>query len=205
MIVVVDYGMGNLHSVAKAFEAIGGSVVISGKPEDLRRAERIVLPGVGAFADGIKNLGKAGLLEVLKDEAAKGKPLLGICLGMQMLAEEGSENGAHQGLGLIEGRVVALKPADAQLKIPHMGWNNIAPGAGSVSFFKGMSASPTFYFAHTYYMECAKPETVAATCDYGGVFTAAIQKGNIFATQFHPEKSQQNGLRLLRHFVSWKP
>lgn len=206
MIVVVDYGSGNLRSVAKAFEAIGAEVKVTGLPADLADAERIVLPGVGSFAEGMRNLRERGLIEALGHEVlAKRKPFLGICLGMQMLAEEGSEDGVHRGLGWLPGRVIPMAVPHSSLKVPHMGWNEITRPAGPAALFARLPAKPTFYFAHSYRFEASDPRVVAATSDYGGNFTAAVLKGNIFASQFHPEKSQQNGLTLLKNFVAWQP
>lgn len=205
MIAVVDYGSGNLRSVAKAFEAVGADVKVTGDPADLTAAERIVLPGVGSFAEGMRNLRARGLVDALGREVlGRGKPFLGICLGMQMLADEGSEDGVHPGLGWIPGRVVPI-PAAAGFKVPHMGWNEVTRPAPASDLFSRLPAKPTFYFAHSFRFEASDPALVASTADYGGAFTAALLKGNIFATQFHPEKSQQNGLLLLRNFLAWAP
>ncbi|MBI4347020.1 MAG: imidazole glycerol phosphate synthase subunit HisH [Elusimicrobia bacterium] len=204
MIVVVDYGMGNLRSVAKAFEAMAAEVLVSADPADLARAERIVLPGVGAFCDGIRNVERAGWPEALRREVLEGgKPFLGICLGMQMLAEEGREHGTAAGLGWVKGTVDALRAPG--LKIPHMGWNAVSLSQKEHPLFAGLGASPIFYFAHSFVLHGAEPAAVAATCDYGGPFTAAVAAGNVAAVQFHPEKSQDAGLRLLRNFMSWTP
>ena len=206
MIAVVDYGSGNLHSVTKAFEAVGAEAGVASTAEELARAERIVLPGVGSFAEGVRSLRRSGLVEALAEQVlVRRKPFLGICLGMQMLSEEGSEDGVHAGLGWIAGRVVAMKPSDRALKIPHMGWNDVAPAAGGREFFAGLPAKTAFYFAHSYHLEGAEPGSVAATTDYGGPVVAAVRKDNIFATQFHPEKSQHLGLLMLRNFANWKP
>ncbi len=206
MIAVVDYGSGNLRSVAKAFEAIGADVKVTGTPADLALAERIVLPGVGSFAEGMRNLRERGLVPALEREVvANRKPFLGICLGMQMLAEEGSEDGVHRGLGWVPGRVVPMPKSPPTLKVPHMGWNEVSRPAFAPELFARLPTKPTFYFAHSYRFEVADPRFVACLCEYGGEFAAAVLKGNIFAAQFHPEKSQQNGLTLLRNFLSWKP
>lgn len=206
MIAVVDYGSGNLHSVAKAFEAIGAEVRIASVPADLERAERIVLPGVGSFAEGMGSLRASGLVAALTEQVLeRRKPFLGVCLGMQMLADEGSEDGVHAGLGWIHGRVVPLKPSDPSLKIPHMGWNEVAPAAAAKELFAGLPGKASFYFAHSYRFDCAENVAVAATVEYGDPLVAAVLKGNIFATQFHPEKSQHLGLLLLRNFLKWQP
>lgn len=206
MIAVVDYGSGNLHSVTKAFEAIGAEVRIASSAGDLEEAERIVLPGVGSFAEGMRNLRRSGLVEALSEQVlVRRKPFLGICLGMQMLSEEGNEDGVHAGLGWIRGRVVAMTPADRGLKIPHMGWNDVTPSGNAREFFAGLPAKTAFYFAHSYHLIDAEPANVAATTDYGGPVVAAVRKDNIFATQFHPEKSQHIGLLMLRNFAHWKP
>jgi glutamine amidotransferase len=206
MIAVVDYGSGNLHSVAKAFETIGADVRVASAPAHLEDAERVVLPGVGSFAEGMRNLKASGLLAALTEQVLeRRKPFLGVCLGMQMLATEGSEEGVHAGLGWIKGRVVPLKPSDPSLKIPHMGWNEVARADSAKDLFAGLPAKPAFYFAHSYRFECAEPAAVAATAGYGGEIVAAVRKDNVFAVQFHPEKSQHLGLMLLRNFLQWKP
>lgn len=201
MIVVIDYGMGNLHSAFKAFEHLGADVLLSGKPEDLRTADKLVLPGVGAFGDGMENLGKRGLAGAMREEVlAKKKPLLGICLGMQLLARDSTELGMHEGLGFIDAHVRKLDVEGFGLKVPHVGWNNVKVKEGAKLFGK-VSADPSFYFVHSYAVQCSNPEDVAATCGYGKEFAAALEHGNIFATQFHPEKSQKDGLRVLQNFI----
>ena len=204
MITVVDYGVGNLRSVAKALEAVGAEVRVSSRAEDLRQAERLVLPGVGAFAPGMANLKAAGLVDVLTEEVRdRGKPLLAICLGQQLLARESEEDGLHAGLGWLPGRVVEFDLRGTSLKVPHMGWNEVLPQEES-PFFEGLGPASNFYFVHSYHVVCDDPQMVVATARYGITFTAALRHENIFATQFHPEKSQENGLRLLRNFVAWK-
>ncbi len=201
MIVIVDYGMGNLHSVSKAVEAVGGKAIVSEEPDDIANAERIILPGVGAFGQAMqclqeKNLARALTKAVIEEK----KPFLGICLGMQLLAKDSDEWGMHQGLGWLEGHVRRFELLE--LKVPHVGWNN-------VSFVKhalveGIPDKTDFYFVHSYRMLCP-PEFTAGTCEYGDVFVAAVYKDNIFATQFHPEKSQKYGLRILKNFIKWDP
>jgi glutamine amidotransferase len=198
-IAIVDYGMGNLRSVAKAFEALGADAVVSSRAEDFAKAERIVLPGVGAFGEGMKNLARLGLDAMLRDEVISAKkPLLGICLGMQLLAEQSSEMGMHKGLGFMPARVERFNVG--ALKVPHVGWNDVTPLPGE-KMFRGMGQRPVMYFVHSYHYAGCDPKIVAATCDYGGEFVAAVRKGNIFATQFHPEKSQELGLRMLQNFM----
>lgn len=202
MIAVVDYGMGNLHSVRHALEYVGAEVRVTSRPQDLRAADRIVLPGVGAFGECVQNLRATGLVDVLEEEVLhRGKPFFGICLGMQVLARTGYENGEQPGLNWL--RLSSRFELEAHgLAVPHVGWNEVTPQADS-PLFKGLGKDRTFYFVHSYYLLTDDLTLVAATCDYGGPFTAAILCNNIFATQFHPEKSQRNGLRLLENFVSW--
>ena len=205
MIAVVDYGMGNLHSVRHALEMAGGEAEITSRPEALRSAERIVLPGVGAFGECVLKLRATGLVEALEEEVLrKGKPMLGICVGMQLLAEAGTELGRHAGLGWIKGTVDRLAPGDGTMKVPHVGWNEVA-WRRETPLSKGLLKSPHFYFVHSYRMALADPSLLAAECEYGETFPAAVQSGNVFATQFHPEKSQDAGLRLLGNFLAWSP
>jgi len=205
MIAVVDYGMGNLHSVRHALDMVGAEVCVTQRPEDLRAAERIILPGVGAFGECVKNLKASGLVETLQDEVIqKGKPFFGICLGMQVLAREGHEMGVHQGLGWLSAAVKRFEVEAQGLKVPHVGWNEIILQR-EIPLFNGLRKAPTFYFVHSYHLVPDDAALTLAICDYGGPFTAAVQHDNIFATQFHPEKSQQNGLRLLENFLTWKP
>jgi glutamine amidotransferase len=202
-VAVVDYGMGNLRSVAKALEAVGARVLVSTNPEDLRKAERIVLPGQGAFRDCIANLRATGLVDALLEEVRqKGKPFLGICLGLQLLADVSYENGSFTGLGWLPGRVERLTVKDPSLKLPHIGWNDVA--FRETVLGGGLKKNPIFYFDHSYHFVSEEPASVVAVCEYGGTFAAALQKDNMFAVQFHPEKSQQVGLRLLRNFLNWK-
>ncbi|OGD71830.1 imidazole glycerol phosphate synthase, glutamine amidotransferase subunit [Candidatus Collierbacteria bacterium RIFCSPHIGHO2_02_FULL_49_10] len=203
MIVVIDYGMGNLHSIAKALEYVGAEVLISSKIPDVKRADKLVLPGIGAFGDGIANLRELGLLDVLREEiVAKAKPFLGICLGMQLLADRSFEFGEHEGLGLVRGDVVKFEFGDEKLRVPHVGWNDVDFRRFS-PLFAGIKNHTDFYFVHSYHF--VPSGLAAALCDYGGPFAAALQQGNIFATQFHPEKSQKAGLKLLQNFLEWNP
>jgi len=204
MIVVVDYGVGNVRSVVNALAAAGADARVSARLEDLRAAERIVLPGVGAFADCMRNLVATGLVEPLEDEVrGKGKPFLGICVGMQLLGGEGHENGVHAGLGWLAGAVTRFTVEDKGLKVPHVGWNEVIPTRPSI-LFRGLRERSTFYFVHSYHFLCDAPDAVTAVCDYGAPFTAAVEHANIFGTQFHPEKSQENGQRVLRNFLTWR-
>lgn len=203
MLVIVDYEMGNVRSVAKAFEMLGANVLISNKVDDIRKADHLVLPGVGAFGDGMKQLKKLGLIDVLTEEVLeKKKPFLGICLGMQLLAKDSQEFGQHKGLGWLDASVKAFDLKDKKLKVPHVGWNNIKL-LKDHPLFKGLKQGSAFYFVHSYHMICENDEIVAATCDYGYDFDAIVAQDNIFATQFHPEKSQAVGLKMLENFINW--
>lgn len=213
--VIVDYGSGNLHSVAKAFERaaadnkIKANIVVSNKPEDLEKAERIVLPGVGAFKDCMNGvLAVEGLREALQMQAiTNGKPILGICVGMQIMATRGLEHEVTKGLGWIAGDVKAISPSDPNLKIPHMGWNTIA-AQGQHALLDGILTGDNglhAYFVHSYHLQTALPEDVIATSDYGCEITAMVGYDNIAGTQFHPEKSQALGLALIANFLRWRP
>jgi len=217
VIVIVDYGMGNLRSVQKALQRVGGEARVSDKAEDVARAERLVVPGVGAFGDAMAALQERGLVEPIKEFVSGGRPFLGICLGLQMLFEESEEvaeapvdvaamkgRPLPQGLGLLAGRVERFSRSvvEAGLKVPHMGWNAVEI-VQEAPLFDGMPRQGVyFYFAHSYYAAPARKADVAAVTDYGGRFTSAVAAGNIMATQFHPEKSQEAGLRLLENFVT---
>ena len=199
MIVVVDYKLGNLFSVAKALEYAGAQVKVSSAAEDLRAATHIVLPGVGAFPQGMQNLRNAGLIEVLNEEVLeKKKPFLGICLGMQLLADKGYEHEESAGLGWVKGEARKLEAGG--LKVPHVGWNDVTAKEGS-KLFEGIKQGSDFYFVHSYQLHCADPGAVAATTTYGEAITAAVEQDNIYAVQFHPEKSQDVGLKLLENFL----
>lgn len=203
MIAIVDYGMGNLQSVANAVEALGAAYVVTQRPKDLREANGIILPGVGAFGEGMENLRKFGLVDVLHSEVIeRKKPYLGICLGLQFLAERGYEAGEHEGFGWIRGEVRLIEPRDPAAKIPHMGWNEIDIRRES-HIFRGLQKNPVFYFVHSFGLmpDPADADVVTSVVHHGGEITASIQKGNIFATQFHPEKSQTAGLLVLKNFI----
>lgn len=211
MIMVIDYGSGNLRSVAKALEAAGATVQVSGRAEDLSRADHLVLPGVGAFADCRRNLESSGLLAPIRDHIQTGKPFLGICVGMQLMFTQGHEFGIHPGLDLIPGKVVGfsrqMREVDGpgiSLKIPHMGWNRVRFERPHL-LWQGIESASHFYFVHSYHGIADNPAMVAAVSDHGIEFTAAVALDNLFGTQFHPEKSQTAGLRLLKNFVEWRP
>jgi glutamine amidotransferase len=205
MIGVIDYGMGNLLSVVNALAILGANVTICRGPDDLAECDRLVLPGVGAFGDCMQNLHKSGMVEALeKTVRREGRPLLGICLGMQALAGSSNERGHHAGLGWIDAQVISFAGDRIDQRIPHMGWNDISVRT-EMPLFQGLPDSPEFYFVHSYVVRCNDKSVVAAECDYGGVFAAAVVKDNIAATQFHPEKSQYCGLKVLSNFLAWKP
>jgi glutamine amidotransferase len=214
-VAIIDYGSGNLHSAAKAFERAareGGSplaVKVTADPELVRAAERIVLPGVGAFADCKAGLvAIPGMIEALEESVReKGKPFLGICVGLQLMAERGLEHGFTPGLGWIEGEVRAIEPQDPSLKIPHMGWNTLAV-VRKHALLDGIptgDAGLNAYFVHSYHLVPAREEALIATTDYGGPITAFAAKDNLAGSQFHPEKSQKLGLALIANFLKWKP
>jgi len=204
MINIIDYEMGNLRSVEKAFEKLGFAARVSADPKDITTADKVVLPGVGAFRDCIGNLRSGGFVEPLLAHVAAGKPLLGICVGMQMLFDESEEFGRHQGLGLIPGKVLrfpaGMEEGGERLKVPHMGWNNLKLQKPS-PLLKGIADGCFVYFVHSYYCAAENPADVAASCRYGEVeFCASVWHDNILATQFHPEKSQAIGLQIFRNF-----
>ena len=201
-IAIIDYGMANLRSVQKALEEVGSSAEIVSKPEQVRRASHVILPGVGAFADAVKTLRASGLVDPIKEHIAAGKPFLGICLGLQMLFDVGYEDGTHEGLGIVPGKVVRFDVDKTQgLKVPHMGWNQLNVKRPS-PLLKGLPAGCGVYFVHSYYVVPTDPSVVATTTDYGGEFVSSIWRDNLLATQFHPEKSQKIGLQLLSNFAA---
>jgi glutamine amidotransferase len=214
-VAIIDYGSGNLHSAAKAFERAAReeasplAVKVTSRPEEVRDAERIVLPGVGAFADCRNGLARIpGMVEALEETVRmRGKPFLGICVGLQLMAERGLEHGVTPGLGWIKGEVRAIAPSNASLKIPHMGWNTLALRRthplldGIATGESGLNA----YFVHSYHLVPERPDALVASTDYGGPITAFVAKDNLAGSQFHPEKSQKLGLAVIANFLKWKP
>lgn len=201
-VAIVDYGMCNLDSVYRAVEECGAEAVVTSEKGVLAKADCIILPGVGSFADGMKHIRELGLEEPLKEEVvSKGIPLLGICLGMQLLADSGCEGGETKGLGLIPGRIERLRPVSNDTKIPHIGWNEVFIEKGS-GLFNGISSGRDFYFVHSYSFNCADKSDILAQTPYCGSFVSAVEKNNIYGVQFHPEKSMRWGLELVRNFLS---
>ncbi len=201
-VTIIDYGMGNLRSVANAFIAIGAKVIISDSPQDLHNADYIVLPGVGSFSKGMKNLRDRGWIGVLEDEIlVKKKPFLGVCLGMQLLATMGTEHGRHEGFGWIPGTVE--KFTDSGLPVPHIGWNDVQ-FSNTKGLFTGLGDTQVFYFVHSYVFRPEDPTIISGRCFYGEDFVASIEADNIYAAQFHPEKSHKAGLTVLNNFLNIK-
>lgn len=201
MIVVVDYGMGNLRSVSKALERLGAQVRLTSDPDEVAKAEKLVLPGVGAFGAAMAELQRRHLIEPIASAIARGTPYLGICLGLQLLFEESEENPGVKGLGLLKGTVKRFS-LDSSLKVPHMGWNQVVRHQNGCPLLHGIQERSFFYFVHSYYANPADRSLVALESDYGLRFPAMIGRERLFATQFHPEKSQALGLRLLENFLS---
>jgi len=202
-IVIIDYNMGNLRSVQKAFEKVGCDAVITNNHKIIKNASKVVLPGVGAFKDGMKNLEELGLIDILNEEVLENKkPFLGICLGMQLIASKSYENGETDGLGWVDAEVVKFDftDYDKKLKIPHVGWNNVSYKNNNL-LFDGIANNSDFYFVHSYYFK-TNVDIVTSTTDYGFDFVSSVNKNNIYAFQFHPEKSQTAGLKLIENFVN---
>ncbi len=199
-ITIVDYGMGNLRSVQKACEKLGATAEIATTPAAIRASSKLILPGVGAFRDAIHELQRLDLVEPLKEHIRADKPFLGICLGLQMLFDVSYEDGEWPGLGVFAGDVVRF-PADPLLKVPHMGWNTIDYVQAENPLFAGIPRQSSVYFVHSYFVRPKDESLIAATTTYGVKFVSAIARGNVFATQFHPEKSQKVGLQLLANFI----
>jgi len=200
MIAIIDYGMGNIHSVNKALQLLGAQTKITNNPKEILGADKAVLPGVGAFDDAVLELEKQGLIKGINEFVKSGKPLLGICLGMQLFFEESDEAKNKKGLGLLKGSVKRFTHKDNQ-KVPHMGWNQIKVINKACSLFKGIDDGSFVYFCHSYYPEPGESSYTAVSCDYGGDFAAAVYKDNLYGVQFHPEKSQRTGLDILENFV----
>ena len=205
---VIDYGMGNLHSVASALSHVAPEieVQVTSEPEVIARADRVVFPGVGAIGECMKAVRKLGFDHLLRQQVAAGKPVLGVCVGMQALLQRSEESAGVDCIGQLPGQVrffvrSLTDTAGRALKVPHMGWNKVRHNGHPL--WAGIEQDARFYFVHSYYVDAAEPEQVAATCDYGHTFAAALQRNNLFAVQFHPEKSHTAGLQLLRNFVAW--
>lgn len=217
MIAIIDYGMGNIRSVQKAFEAVGHESVVTRDPRTIADASHVVLPGVGAFADCMTNLETYGLVEPIRKAIASGKPFLGICLGLQLLFTESEEFGLHKGLDVLAGRVKKFPwgpaatasspqktiPGDTRLKVPHMGWNSVTIRRVAPPL-AGVASGEHFYFVHSYYVEPEDGSVTATVTDYGIPFVSSVWRDNVFACQFHPEKSQAAGLRIIKNFGDWR-
>jgi glutamine amidotransferase len=200
-VAIIDYGMGNLRSVANAVQALGGRPAVVRQPAALRDADHIILPGVGTFGDGMRNLEAGDWVGALEDEVLGcGKPFLGICLGMQLLATYGTEHGRFKGLNWVEGSADRLERTDERLRLPHIGWNDVRFTRPD-GMYAGLGVGQVFYFIHSYALRPADEAVVSGWCDYGTTFAASIERDNVWATQFHPEKSQKAGLTLLRNFL----
>ena len=203
MILVIDYGMGNLHSVRKALEVVGARVRVSSRPEEISKADKIVFPGVGSFGEAMKELKKRKLVKPIKDAISDGKPFLGLCLGLQLLFERSEEAPGVKGLGVLKGDVKKFRSKD--FKVPHMGWNNIAFSGERIAYRKkvlaGVPSDAFMYFVHSYYVKPKDKKVVLTTTNYGIDFASGVCKDSIYAFQFHPEKSQKLGLKILKNFV----
>ena len=202
MIAIVDYNMGNLASVKNAFAKLGKETVVESDPKKFKDYDKLILPGVGAFGDAMQHLRERGMVESIKSFAASGKPMIGICLGMQLLFESSEEFGKHEGLGLIKGRVAAFDSSrfSEPLKVPHMGWNRMF--TTNHPLFKGLDENHYLYFVHTYHVTCSNPEDIIGETEYGYKFTSAVAHNNVMGIQPHPEKSHENGLKILENFIN---
>jgi glutamine amidotransferase len=199
MVAVIDYDAGNIKSVEKAVIALGGDVRVTRNREEILRADHVILPGVGAFGDAMEKLHRNGLVDVIMETVQAHIPFLGICLGLQLLFESSEESEGVKGLGILPGRIVRL-PEETGLKIPHIGWNSLRyPNKGRL--FEGISEESYVYFVHSYYLKAEEPGIVTATTEYAAHIHASVEKGNVFACQFHPEKSSEVGMRILRNFM----
>ena len=200
MIAIIDYGAGNLHSVKNALDFLGADNIVTGNKEEILSADKVILTGVGAFGDAMKCLEERGLVETVKTVAENGKPFLGICLGLHLLFEESEESPNVKGLGIFKGKIVKI-PDNGNLKIPHMGWNNIRITKDS-KILKNIGNEPYVYFVHSYYVEAEDESVVSAYTEYGQRLDIAVEQGNVFATQFHPEKSGDTGMEILKNFIA---
>ncbi len=199
-IAIIDYGMGNIHSVAKAIQICKAQPLISDKKSEISSADKIILPGVGAFNDAMQELSRLDLIGTILEQVRLKKPFLGICLGMQLLLDESQEAKGIKGLGIIKGQAVKFK-ASGDLKVPHMGWNDCQVVAGQLPLLSGINGSAQVYFCHSYYPQPLDRSVIAATCNYGVEFACILAKDNVYGVQFHPEKSQAQGLKIIRNFV----
>ena len=197
---IVNYGMGNLASVKKAVETLGHTPFVTDDPAHLTNCERVILPGVGAFAEGMDRLESGGWPGAIRGLVDDGRPLLGICLGMQFFADRGDEGGERRGLGLVSGEIVSLRALGCEERVPHIGWNE-TKAARSDPLFDGLPEAADYYYVHSFALRVAQPDDVLATTDYGCDVTAVVRRGRVWGTQFHPEKSSKAGLRLLRNFI----
>ena len=200
MIAIIDYDAGNLKSVEKALLSLGEETVITRDPSVIRSADKAILPGVGAFGDAMQNLNNFGLVDVIKEFAASQKPFLGICLGLQLLFEHSEESPGVEGLGILKGDILRIPPCEG-LKIPHMGWNSLKIRENA-RLFQGIPKDTYVYFVHSYYLKAADEDVVAATAEYSTLIHASVESGNVFACQFHPEKSSTAGLQILKNFAA---
>lgn len=200
MIAIIDYDAGNLKSVEKALVSLGEEVLVSRDSSEILQADKVILPGVGSFGDAMNNLDKFGLVDTIKQVTGNGTPFLGICLGLQLLFKESDETPGAEGLDILPGKILKI-PAKEGFKIPHMGWNSldVKPGA---KLFKGLEGNPYVYFVHSYYLKAADENNVAASTEYTTHIHASVESGNVFACQFHPEKSSEVGLKILKNFAS---
>ena len=200
MIAIIDYGAGNLHSVKNALDFLGADNIVTGNKKEILSADKVILPGVGAFGDAMKCLEESGLTKTVKAVAESGKPFLGICLGLHLLFEESEESPNVKGLGIFKGKIVKI-PDNGSLKIPHMGWNNIHITKDS-KILKNIGSEPYVYFVHSYYVEAEDSSVVSAYTEYGQRLDIAVERDNVFATQFHPEKSGDTGMEILKNFIA---